>query len=135
MLDVGEYRFGADTGQLLLRTYRTGLGSRAGHDLVIEVTSWRGTATVGDEAAANSVALTVDVDSFRVREGRGGVKPLSEGDRAEIRSTIRDKILDSVRFPRIEFRSTRVTGSTSNIVVEGGLEVRGVTRPVVVHGI
>ena len=64
MVAAGDYRFGADTGRLLIRTYRTGLGSRAGHDLIIEVADWQGTATVGPDAAASSVALRIDANSF-----------------------------------------------------------------------
>jgi hypothetical protein len=39
----GSYRVGPPSGRLLVKTARTGLGSKAGHDLTIEVTSWRGT--------------------------------------------------------------------------------------------
>ena len=37
----GSYALGPDSGQLLIKTSRTGLGARAGHDLTIEVTGWR----------------------------------------------------------------------------------------------
>ena len=109
MVAAGDYRFGADTGRVLIRTYRTGLGSRAGHDLTIEVTAWQGTAQVGADAATSSMALRVDAESFEVREGRGGIKPLTDADRAEIRKTIRE-LLDITRYPAITFDSTALGG-------------------------
>jgi hypothetical protein len=34
----GVYRIGPESGRLLVRTARTGLGAKAGHDLTIEAT-------------------------------------------------------------------------------------------------
>jgi polyisoprenoid-binding protein YceI len=128
VLAAGRYEFGSDTGRLVLRTFRTGLGARAGHDLVIEVTSWQGSAQV-DGPTSGSVQVSVEVDSFRVREGTGGVKPLTDSDRADILRTIREKILHTPRYPRIEFRSTRVGGDRESLDVEGELTIHGTTRP------
>lgn len=66
MVAAGDYLFAADTGRLLICTYRTGLGSRAGHDLTIEVTARQGTAQVGPDAATSSVALRVDAVDIEV---------------------------------------------------------------------
>jgi hypothetical protein len=41
--------------------------------------------------ANTSVRVDVDVDSFEVREGTGGLKALTDSDRAEIKKTIREK--------------------------------------------
>jgi polyisoprenoid-binding protein YceI len=133
MVAAGDYRFGADTGRLLIRTYRTGLGSRAGHDLTIEVTMWLGTAAIGADAAASSVALRIDADSFEIREGRGGIKPLTDADRADIRKTIRG-LLDTTRYPSITFESSGLRGVQRDLSVEGELTIRAATRPVRVRG-
>jgi polyisoprenoid-binding protein YceI len=131
----GTYRLGPETGRLLVRTGRTGLGARAGHDLTIEVTRWHGTATVDPaEPAACSVTVEVEVDSFEVREGTGGLKPLTDSDRAEIRKTIREKVLHTARHPTIGFRSTRIGGSPDAFTVDGDLTISGVTRPISVTG-
>ena len=67
---AGAYRLGP---ALLVRTTRTGLGAKAGHDLTIEVTRWHGHARVDTAVPANSsVTIQVDVDSFQVRQGTGG---------------------------------------------------------------
>jgi polyisoprenoid-binding protein YceI len=132
---AGTYSLGPATGQLVIKTGRTGLGRRAGHDLTIEVTQWEATATVDPaDPAASSVTVTVDVDSFAVREGTGGVKPLTDGDRAEIKRTLQREILHTDRHPSITFQSTQVTGTLESFAVQGELTIRDQTRPVTVRG-
>lgn len=129
-LASGRYRLRPESGGLVIRTGRTGMGRRAGHDLVLEVTRWEGEITVdAAEPSRSAVAVDADVDSLEVREGTGGVKPLSGNDRAEIKKTLKG-ILDSQRFPRITFRSTGVAGPAESLAVEGDLSIRGATRPV-----
>lgn len=131
----GTYGVGPESGRLLVRTGRTGLGARAGHDLTIEVTGWSGTVTVSTaEPARSSVSLDLDADSLHVREGHGGVKPLTDSDRAEIRRTIAGKILHTDQHPVIKFRSTRVAGSPESFTVDGDLTIMDATRPVTVRG-
>ena len=110
----GSYALGPESGQLLIKTSRTGLGARAGHDLTIEVMRWRAEVTVDSaDVARSSVSVEVDADSFEVRKGTGGVKPLTDGDRSEIKKTIREKILHTGQHPSVTFRSTRVAGRPS----------------------
>jgi len=45
---AGTYHLGPDDGTLSLHTRRTGAAAKAGHDLLIDVTAWEGTLTVGD---------------------------------------------------------------------------------------
>src|SRR6266542_5243441 len=98
----GSYTLGSELGQLWVKTARTGLGAKAGHDLTIEVTRWDGSATVDPaDPGRSSVSVTVDADSFEVRSGTGGVKPLTDFDRLEIRKTIREKVLHTGRHPTI----------------------------------
>ncbi len=133
-LTAGVYELGPPSGRLLVKTGRAGLGAKMGHDLTIEVTRWKGDATVDpDDPANSSVAVTVDADSFQVREGTGGVKPLTDSDRADIERTIREKILHTGQYPQITFRSTRVAGTEESFVVEGDLAIMTVTRPVTVR--
>jgi polyisoprenoid-binding protein YceI len=134
MGSAGAYRLGPESGQLLVKTTRTGLGAKAGHDLSIEVTRWHARATVDPATPANSsVTVEVDADSFEVREGTGGVKPLTDADRAEIKKTL-GKILNTAQHPTITFRSRRVDGSAGSFTCDGELTIMGVTRPVMVEG-
>lgn len=127
-LEPGTYRLGPDNAELHVRTYREGVASRAGHDLVIVVTQWEATVAVGDDGAPSSLQLTADPRSLDPREGLGGVKPLTDKDRAEIRSNIDGKVL---RGQPITFRSTSVRlADGGRLAAEGELTVAGTTRPV-----
>ncbi|MFD8557560.1 YceI family protein [Streptosporangium canum] len=135
-ITAGSHALGPESGRLLVNTTRTGLGAKAGHDLTIEVTRWRGDATVDPaDPAGSSVTVEADVESFEVREGTGGVKPLSDSDRREIKKILQEKILHAERHPTITFRSTRVSGTAESFRVEGDLTIVGVTRPVTVQGV
>jgi polyisoprenoid-binding protein YceI len=131
---AGGYRLGPESGRLLVHTSRTGLGAKAGHDLTIEVTRWHGHATVDTAVPADSsVTVQVDVDSFGVRQGTGGVKPLTDADRAEISKTLK-QVLHTAQDPTITFRSRRVDGSAGSFTLDGELTIMGITRPVTVQG-
>lgn len=134
-VEAGTYALGPRSGRLLVLTGRVGLGAKAGHDLTIEVTRWRGEAVVapGDPAGCR-VTVEVDAASLRVREGTGGVKALTDGDRVEIEKIMREKVLRAAEHPSITFRSTRVEGGPEAFRVEGDLTIAGVTRPVRVDG-
>lgn len=97
---TGRFRLGPPATRLFVKTSRTGLGARAGHDLTIEATHWIGTVSVpGGGTAGASVRVEVDAGSLTVREGAGGLLPLSDSDRAEIEETIRHKILFPIATP------------------------------------
>ncbi|MGI5269430.1 YceI family protein [Nonomuraea sp. CA-218870] len=124
------YTLGPETGRLLVETKRTGLGAKAGHDLTIEVTRWSGEALVdADDPGACRVNVDVDAGSLRVVSGTGGVKPLTDSDRADIERTMGGKVLHADRFPAIAFRSGQVSGTRESFRVEGELTLAGETRP------
>jgi polyisoprenoid-binding protein YceI len=119
-LREGVYQLGPEPGRLLIKTGRTGLGARAGHDLVIEATDWNGRVIViPSDPAQSSVSVEVDVASLEVQEGTGGVKPLTDSDRAEIKRNIREKILHTTQHPTIAFRSASVGGTQEALTVYG----------------
>ncbi len=100
-IPAGTYRLGPDDGTLSLRTGRTGAAAKAGHDLLIHATSWEATLTVGGPGEG-AVALDIDGGSLRVIEGTGGMKALSDDDRADIarRSTTRSSSASRSRSAR-----------------------------------
>ena len=127
-----RHTVGPDRGKLVLHTKRQGLAATAGHDLTIDVTRWSGEIEVGDDVAASTVSVTVETGSLEVREGTGGVKPLSDRDRREIAATMR-KLLDSDRQPRATFRSTGVAVRAGGGTIDGDLSLRGSTRPLTIE--
>jgi len=132
----GTYRFGSSTGRLLIKTSRAGLGRRAGHDLTIEATRWSGEAMVAvGNPDRSSVSVTVEAGSLEVREGTGGLKALTDNDRAEIKRTLEGKaLLHTAEHPTISFRSTRITGTPQSYEITGELTIKGRTHPATVHG-
>ena len=131
----GRHELGPESGRLQIKTTRTGLGARAGHDLTIEVTRWRAEVTVdAAQPSASSVSIDIDADSFEVREGTGGIKPLTNSDRVQIKTTIRQKVLHTDRHRDIAFRSTHVDGTPESFTVDGDLTITGVSQPVTLHG-
>lgn len=127
----GTYELGPQDGRLLVRTGRSGLGRRAGHDLTIEATRWTAAVEAREPLDASSVAVTVDVDGLKVLEGTGGVKPLTDDDRAEIEKNLR-KVLDAGRHPQITFTST---GIVDDREIEGDLAIMGRVKPVRVRAV
>ena len=122
MIEPGTHRFGPSNATLSVRTRRGGAAAKAGHDLLIHVTAWEGTLTIGDDGAPAAAELAADATSLRVQEGTGGMKALDDGDKANIHQTIDDEVL---RRRDIAFRSTAVHGAR----VEGELTLAGQTRP------
>jgi len=118
------YELGPDNGTLSVRTSRTGTVAKAGHDLLIHVTKWRGTLETGDSP---SVALDADATSLKGGEGTGGMMALDDGDLANIEQTIDDEVL---KRQDISFRSTRVEETADGLSVTGDLTIRGTARPV-----
>jgi hypothetical protein len=127
-LPPGEYLLGPEDVTLAVRTTRGGAVAKAGHDLLIHVTSWSATLVLGDDLAKSSLELDADATSLRVIEGTGGAFELGEDDVANIHQTIDDEVL---RKQPIRFRSTAVrAGNDGGIAVEGQLTIVGTTSPI-----
>jgi polyisoprenoid-binding protein YceI len=124
----GHYTLGPADATLTVRTRKAGAASKAGHNLRIEVTSWKATLDVAEDPAQTAMALTADARSLRVREGTGGVHALDGDDMKNIEQTIDDEVLEG---SAIEFRSRRVEpGPNGALSVEGDLDLAGASRPV-----
>lgn len=119
-------QLGPQSGTLKVNTYREGVAQKIGHDLVIEVEQWDATVDVGPDGDVRSVRLSADPGSLRVREGHRGVKPLSDKDREDIRTSIDEKIL---RRRPIAFVSTAVESRPGGVTVRGELTMADTTRP------
>jgi hypothetical protein len=112
--------FGPENATLTVRTKRTGAASKAGHDLLIEVTSW---SAMLDPDADPALTFTADSRSLRVLEGSGGIQSLGDDDRAGIEQTIDEEVLMGTP---IEFRSSSLEDGR----VEGELELAGERHPI-----
>ena len=108
------YALGPANGSLRVHTTRQGVAAKAGHDLVIEVGSWSATLTTSDPP---TFEFSADSTSLQVLEGNGGMKPLSDKDRGEIKKNIDSKILKQ--------QPIKYSG--------GQLELVGTSRPATVN--
>jgi polyisoprenoid-binding protein YceI len=118
-------QFGPENASLRIKTGRTGGAAKAGHDLLIEVESWSATL---DRDAQPALTLTADSRSLRVLEGTGGLKSLTENDKADIKKTIDKEVLKGTP---IEFRSTEVQDAPDGgWTVTGELSLGGRQAPV-----
>ncbi|MQY04233.1 YceI family protein [Actinomadura macrotermitis] len=121
------HELGPRDGLLLIKTGRSGLGRRAGHDLTLEATRWRAEVDLGE---APGVRVVVETAGLAVREGAGGVLPLSDADIAEITKNLR-RILQADRHPEIVFRSTGADRAAGEVA--GELTIMGRSEPLAVR--
>jgi polyisoprenoid-binding protein YceI len=108
------------------------LAAQAGHDLIIDVTRWSGEFIVNDDESLAAIEARIDMTSWVVREGTGGLKPLTDSDRREIAVTAR-RLLSVDRHPEAEFVATRfqLAGDDGG-TMEGIFTLRGIARPLTV---
>jgi len=119
----GRHHLGPESGRLTLRTYRSGLAAQAGHDLTIDVTRWR--ADIDPPA----LDATIDLTSLAIREGRGGLMPLTDRDRRDILGQAR-KQLDTGHYPEASYSATMFTPDASGGgAIDGTLTLHGQSRP------
>jgi len=114
----------------MLRTARDGMAASAGHDLTIEITRWSGELTVGDDGTPTALDARIDMTSLAVREGTGGLKPLTDKDRRDIAGNAR-KVLKADQFPEATFRGAEFKpGADGGGTVSGTLTLAGQSHPV-----
>jgi polyisoprenoid-binding protein YceI len=123
---AGRHHLDTDRGRILLTTARDGLAAQAGHDLTIEPLTWSGELEVGADSAPVSLEVRIDLSSLVVREGSGGLKPLSDRDRREIATTAR-KVLGVQRHRDATFSATSFEPTGG--VIAGTLTLAGQSRP------
>jgi len=128
---TGNFRLGPDTGRVVIKTGRAGLAAKAGHDLTLEVTRWSARVEVPAEedggVTAAKVTAELDLGSLEVREGTGGAKPLTDGDRREIKKTMSGILGDATAT----FTSSRIVRSgSSGGAIEGTLTLNGKSQPI-----
>jgi len=125
---AGRHELGPDRGRIILRTSRDGLAAQAGHDLTIEATRWSGVLEVKDDLSPADLEVRVDMGALVVRDGTGGVKPLTDRDRREIAVTMR-RVLSSGQYPEAVFAAAGFEPGAGGGGIDGTLTIRGQARP------
>jgi len=126
---AGRHQLGPGRGRILLRTFRDGLAAQAGHDLTVEATRWSGDLRVNDDLSPASLEVHIDLVALVVRDGTGGVKPLTDRDRREIAVTTR-KVLRTDQHPEAVFAADSFRPAAGGGgEISGTLTLRGQERP------
>ena len=116
-----------DRGSLHVYTFKAGLLARAAHDLRLSVSRFEIVAT------GNRLSAWFDPDSMIVdgvaSNGEVDSAAPAELDKRTIGRTVRDEILSTRQYPRIEYEGTFVQSVTS-VQVTGVLSLRGRRAPV-----
>jgi hypothetical protein len=114
---------------VLIKTSRTGLAAKAGHDLVLEMTRWSARVEIPPAESGGLTSATVraelDLGSLTVREGTGGARPLTDADRRDITATMRQILGEGTAG----FGSSRVISSGAGGAIEGTLTLNGKSQP------
>ena len=129
VVHAGRHELGTERGRIVLHTFRDGLAAQAGHDLTIEVGRWSGVLSLNDDLSLASLDARIDLNSLIVREGTGGLKPLTDRDRREIAVTAR-KTLGVDRHPEATFTAADFKpDADGGGVITGTLTLAGAARP------
>lgn len=129
-IQAGRHPLGTSQGRVTLRTSRDGLVAQAGHDLTIDAARWSGEIVIGEDEVPASLEVKVDLNALVVRDGTGGIKPLTDRDKREITVTAR-KVLSADRYPDAVFTATSFEPGRSGAdgTISGTLELAGRSRP------
>jgi polyisoprenoid-binding protein YceI len=125
---VEQYQLVRDESTFNILVFADGLLSSFGHNPVIAVRDFNGTAeVVPDTFSVLSLSVTIRSNSFKVGS------EVSQKDRVEIERTMRDQVLEVEKFPEITFTSTNVTASRLGegryrARIIGDLTLHGVTQ-------
>ena len=111
-------RFDETSAECLVLTYKEGLLSAMGHDLVLRVD--RFLIIIDDQTLA--IQAGFDAASLKV------VSAVSDADKQKIEETIVNDVLHARRFPEILFLSSSVTKQGETVQVIGELTLVGRTR-------
>lgn len=121
---------GPEHGSLTLHTGVEGRAAKAGHALTLLMADWSVTVTLEDRHPTG-LTLRTALASLQVVSGEGGVKPLSDRDRATVKASALET-LAAARHPEVTFTSSSVTATGDGYEVHGEFVLAGVTAPLVV---
>jgi hypothetical protein len=105
---------------------KTGVFSAAGHDHWVSAPITSGEIS---EKGARSVHFSVDAHKLKVKPDA----KVNPNDEAQIQETMEQKVLESEKYPLIQFRSSSVAqDSSGSWLVTGELTLHGVSKSIVV---
>lgn len=126
-ISAGSKSVGPANGTVTVKTFKEGLLSKMGHDLVIDVKQWSAKIQLDSaEPPAGSIEVDLDPKSLTIV----GPGDLTDKDKNEIRGNIEKDVIQWAKFPSIAYKSTGV----SNVKSAGGKGTATVNGQLTLHG-
>ena len=130
--DSARYKIDAAQSQFIVRAFAGGLLSALAHDHTIAIREFDGETDftyVTVEPA--SLRMTIRANSLAVTD------KVSEKDRRNIETTMRDEVLEVSKYPEISFKSSSVSASKTGegqylARIAGEITLHGVSRPLTI---
>ena len=122
LIDPGLSRFTA-------RVFASGMLSSFGHNPTIAIREYTGEAVMISSANLQQASLRISIPAGSLEVA----DDISQKDRAEIESRMRQDVLETSAYPEIVFESSQVTSNALSenlyaVQVTGNLTLHGVTR-------
>lgn len=123
-----RYLLDAARSRFTVRALSGGMLSTLSHNPTLSVRDFTGEAQfVPGTMDAASVRISIKADSLKV------IDDVSDKDRNEIERTMREEVLETVKYPEITFESTTATSSRIfeshyRVSINGKLSLHGVSR-------
>jgi polyisoprenoid-binding protein YceI len=137
-INAAEFIIDPARSELVVLLFKTGVGAAFAHDHVVRATKYSGEIRL-DPTARTAAQIAVEVDATALATDEPEIRRkynlplgLSAENRREIQQTLESESQLYVRrYPKIRFRSTRITQEREGqYTVTGDLELRGVTQTV-----
>jgi polyisoprenoid-binding protein YceI len=125
---VGHYLLDKSASRFTVRVFAGGMLSALGHSPTLAIRDFDGEAHFEPSAPSQaSLRVKIRADSIEVTDD------VSNKDRREIESTMKQKVLETSKFPEIVYESAGVSAEPVadgryKVAMNGGLSLHGVTR-------
>jgi polyisoprenoid-binding protein YceI len=125
---MNRYRIDPSRSRFTVQAFAAGLLSAFAHSPTFAVRDYGGEVRLGSTAQSLELELTVNPGSLELEDR------VSDSDRREIETRMRDEVLETSRYREIVYRGGAVRADTTGqgryrLVIGGDLTLHGVTRP------
>lgn len=127
-----HYLIDKSSSKFTVRAFATGMLSSLGHSPTFAIRDFEGDLEFSPEATnRTSLRIHVKADSLEVMDD------IKSKDRQEMESTMNQSVLETAKYPEIEFATTSVAATQLGegryqASLNGTLALHGVTRPIAV---
>ena len=125
---MGHYLLDKSASRFTVRAFATGVLSALGHSPTIAIRDFTGEASFDpDDLVTSSLRIEIRADSLEVTDD------VSSKDRQEMESLMKEKVLESSKYPAIVFESAATSADQLGegryrVTMGGKLSLHGVTR-------